>query len=361
MLRAAAALAVTTIFVCEASPDQLLWQTELPEQLRLRSIQAYDEVGPQQSFSQQKRVIFLVRTGGNSSRQRLDAIRSTWAKGLEDANYAAKYTVTGPDRPKVDWTASMVVIASDAECKRKYGDNHERGLTCLEAKAELELMKRTDFDWVMVIDDDVYVNVENVFKWLSRRPEGKSAVWGIPGCGECGTPNNHLTGLCGGPGYAVTRENLARMANSSGPPGKSMQQAFLKDFMTGPDAEWCDVRFSCVAQHHGLQMREAPGFYGWTFQSDDDENSAIRSTEVPPLTFHYADPPRMRRLHAKFEHFSASGESFIGIRMDVAEYARQRKAFVNSMRPATRTDGQGMYSKKRRFLSDFGRRKKWYY
>jgi len=296
----------------------LSWASERQRQLRIRTEVAQHAVSPQQPSRAPKRLVFLVRSGGNTSKQRLAAIRSTWARALDQ-----KYTATAGKSSPISWSASLVVLAGNEECKRLYGDNARAGLTCLEARGELELMKSTDFDWLMVIDDDVYVNVKNLMSWLSSVQLGEKAVWGLPGCGECGDKKKHLTGLCGGPGYVISRENLARMVESSGP------GAFLEDFLTGPDAKWCDVRFACVAQHHGLQLREAPGFYGWGFLSEAEEDRAVRSTEVPPVTFHYADPSRMRSLYGKFQALSPG--SLIMLGASAADYERQKRAFLRSV------------------------------
>lgn len=267
-----------------------------------------DSVGTESEI----KVTFLVRTGGPESQRRLSAIRSTWGKHL-------------PKR-------SLQLLAPDSFCNKTYGDNHGPGLTCLEAVAELKIMQRKDFDWLVVVDDDVYVHLGNLVAQLENIATDVRAVWGIPGCGHC---DGGASGLCGGGGYAVSRVNLVHMASAGWPPTRLEKHTFMHDFMSGPDTEWCDVRFACVAQHHGLHLKLLGGLYGWNLSSAADLDAAMRSTDVPPITFHCAyypqferredrdedededesqvtapfqaksSPDFMRALHARFEEISA--------------------------------------------------------
>merc|ERR1712232_941548 len=184
-----------------------------------------------------------------------------------------------------------------------YGNNHAVGLTCLEAKNELMLLKRIGFDWLVVVDDDVFVHVENLRRALNNISTGQS-VWGIPGCGHCARPQlEHRYGLCGGGGYAIRRQGLLAMAAVNftiASIGSETQLDFINEFMTVGDAKWCDVSFGCVAQNHGLELRSLPGLYGWAFESLEEEDRAINSRYVPPLIFHYVDGTRMRRLFKRF-------------------------------------------------------------
>lgn len=81
-------------------------------------------------------LVILVRTGGPRSPERLESIRSTWGRGVPDH----QLTLFDPhDRE---------------ECDKLCGDNYGRGLTCLDASAYIKLMNRTDWKWLLAVDDD---------------------------------------------------------------------------------------------------------------------------------------------------------------------------------------------------------------
>lgn len=214
-----------------------------------------------------KLLAVLMRNGGPSSQKRVQSIRSTWAQDLEEG--------------------SLILLEADAGCEAQYGDNHGMGLTCLEAKAHLKLMNRTDFDWLLVVDDDTYVFAERLRDTLLGMDPEKKAVYGIPGCGHC---SKGRTGFCGGGGYMLSRKNLLRMAGlEHGPALQASQASFLQSFMSTPDASpECDVRFGCVAQDAGLKPIAVKGLYGWSVKGAHKERRIVElKQDDPPLVLHY--------------------------------------------------------------------------
>mmetsp|Transcript_3417 Transcript_3417/g.6107 ORF Transcript_3417/g.6107 Transcript_3417/m.6107 type:complete len:665 (-) Transcript_3417:216-2210(-) len=231
-------------------------------------------------------LVVLMRAGGPHSGSRLTAVNQTWARGF----------IQGPQSKVVTFLDNPEAAQ---ECRSAYGDNHAFGLTCLEAKNELSLLNRTDFKWVLIIDDDAYAHIPNLEKLVGRLDPYTRAVYGIPGCGHC-TRNRH--GLCGGGGYIISRVNLEDLADQ--------EDLFLDEFLHGPDQDWCDVRFGCVAQRHGMSIQRVPGLYAWKLNATQDFFYG-RSSEVPPLVFHYSEGARMYNLHAMFAEMD-SNDSFDG-------------------------------------------------
>lgn len=229
-----------------------------------------------------KLLAILMRTGGPNSHERLKSVNRTWAQDLEDG--------------------SLFLLPPDAECVAKYGNNHGMGLTCLEAKAHLKLMSRTDFDWLLIVDDDTYVFAQRLRDTLQGMDVDKKEVYGIPGCGKCA---HGLHGFCGGGGYMISRVNLLRMASlEHGPVPAAIQSSFLQSFMQNPDNDWCDVRFACVAQDAGLKPTAVKGLYGWSISGATKERRIVElKQDAPPLVLHYiSDDAHMqliRREHLK--------------------------------------------------------------
>jgi len=201
----------------------------------------------------------------------------------------------------------------DEECKKKYGDNHWAGLTCLEAVAHLKLMDRQDWLWLLVVDDDVFAFPERLRETLGLMDPSKPSVYGAPGCGTCGRGRKSL---CGGGGYIISRINLLRMANltmdSELPVAPAVRKHFLEHFMSPPMEVWCDVRFGCVAQDVGLRLQEAKGMYGNPFAPNEEEATVSMRRADAPLTLHkVGEAEHMHRLYnqSKREQRTSRGKT----------------------------------------------------
>lgn len=217
----------------------------------------------------------LLRTGGPSSPSRLESIRKTWGKDLEEN--------------------SMFKLEDDDSCKSRYGDNHGQGLSCLEAMNHLKMMNRSDFEWLLVVDDDTYVFANRLRRTLRTMDPNKPQVFGAPYCGNCAGGGK---GFCGGGGYVLSRQSLLKMASSQeGPVPPSKGEAFMQHFMTPPDNDWADVRFGCVAREKGLELVGVRGMYGYTMKNGDEDGIALMKWYDPPLVFHMVrNHSHMQRL-----------------------------------------------------------------
>lgn len=182
-------------------------------------------------------------------------------------------------------------------CRQRWGDNHWEGLTCLEANAHVEIMNRTDFTWLLVVDDDTYVVVDRLTSLLKTLDPRRLQVFGNSNCGDCGGGRK---GLCGGGGYFLSRQSLLHMAGmSDGPVPPSVSQAFIDHFMQKPDNVWCDVRFGCVAQDMGLRLVYQDGMYGNPIENEAALSKIIRLKKYkPPLVFHAVrNASYMEKIH----------------------------------------------------------------
>lgn len=230
-------------------------------------------------------LLVLMRTGKSVSRSRIASINETWGRDLENG--------------------SLDLFQPDDECKAKYGDNHWKGLTCLEAANLLRIMNRTDYEWALVVDDDVYVFADRLRDTLRTMDPSKPEVYGAPYCGDCGGGRK---GFCGGSGYIISRLNLLRMADALNAPmtsdlsrGSNLSRAFVEHFMSPPMSVWCDVRFACVAQDKGLRLVGVRGMKGNGIkQNEEDREISFNFTVDPPMVYHNVrNTSDMRRIYWK--------------------------------------------------------------
>lgn len=81
-------------------------------------------------------------------------------------------------------------------------DNHSEGIVCIEGRALFyAYQKRKDFDWIFVIDDDVYVHVHNVHNTITSLDPTLPLVYSTLGCAPKVTCASKAGGgICGGGG-----------------------------------------------------------------------------------------------------------------------------------------------------------------
>lgn len=86
----------------------------------------------------------------------------------------------------------------------------------------------------------------------------------------------------------ISRQNLLSMASAeTSPVPAAKQEAFFNEFMHEPDAEWCDVRFGCVAKMHGLTLEKLEGMHGSPMDHFDEERAILaKSASADMLTLH---------------------------------------------------------------------------
>jgi len=241
-----------------------------------------------------KQLLVLMRTGGSWSKTRFQNVMRTWGQDLEPG--------------------SLVLLERNLDCKMKFGENHGRGLTCLEAKADLKLMNRTDYDWLLVVDDDAYVFVDRVRAMLKSLSPTKREVYGVTNCGNCG---HGRKGLCGGGGFLLSRRSLLSMANAKAAPvPHAIQDSFLTRFVSPPTENYSDVRFGCMAQDAGLRLVHVRGMYSWHEEFSKERGIVALLQGDPPLVMHYIVGEwhfqRLRREHLKVMQSSSSPYSFEG-------------------------------------------------
>lgn len=242
------------------------------------------------------KLLILLRTGSSDSNSRLQSIKNTWASRLADGQ--------------------LRIMEGNDFCRQKYGDNHWEGLTCLEAANHIEIMNSTltNFTWLLIVDDDTYVVVDRFSSLLDRLDPHQPAVYGVPGCGNCG---QNRTGFCGGGGYFISRNNLLKMAGLTDqqPVMPSVAHAFIEHFMQEPDRVWCDVRFGCVAQDMGLRLINQQGLYGNPLSDENEEKRIIRLEQrYPPLVFHKVNnSSQMHRIHGLVVEMASKNENWTKI------------------------------------------------
>jgi hypothetical protein len=158
------------------------------------------------------RVLYVVRTCPKYYETRLsDALATYLAEVPQELIILVgntPYVQTAPDHTRGLHSTdvrNMSVLPTDAvgdDYPDPCPDNHSDGVTCVEGRGLFYAYERRDsFDWLFVIDDDVYAHRHNVEVTASALPADDHRVYTVGGCGhKAKCANDAGGGICGGGG-----------------------------------------------------------------------------------------------------------------------------------------------------------------
>ncbi|CAE7228965.1 C1GALT1 [Symbiodinium microadriaticum] len=239
-------------------------------------------------------VLYVLRSGHQNYKTRIPAVMGTWG---QEVNSTSDGLIMIGD---VSWPSHRPPIIPAEIC----GNDHSRQLCCKTGYALMMAAKHLEeFSWFFVVDDDMYVNLENSRQVLSAYDPKKLIALGIPGCGG-GLCSDKSGGFCGGGGYAISQASLRKLMAPS-------PEAFHKDLMKNLAVEksgqaWDDISISCSLKRHGIELRQIRGLHGWRLPGkgkpiSTEYERAIKSKDPLPITFHYLTSDMMHAIHDRFQ------------------------------------------------------------
>ncbi|CAE7566208.1 unnamed protein product [Symbiodinium sp. CCMP2456] len=277
-------------------------------------------------------VLFVVRSSSQNYGFRVTSIFRTWGQDIASSPSDGLMVVG-------DMAVQHPRIFAVPEC----GNDHSRALCCKTGYA-LQLAYRwlDDFAWFFVLDDDTYVNIENLRQSLSTFSALEPQALGVLGCGP-GFCEDGQGGFCGGGGYALSKAALGViMINST----SSFQLDLMSHLATEKDGMAYDdisargcftVSFSfpgclrglrsamhllrgfqpfkgvaCLLKRHRVRLRSLHGLYAFGSPRqwlDEAYEQAITARSPLPVSFHYVGPFLMEALHNRFARLTESRET----------------------------------------------------
>lgn len=128
-----------------------------------------------------------------------------------------------------------------------------------------EVLRSSDFDWLVKCDDDSFVHLERLVQYVAQLPVGSRDIYGAP--------TRRRDCVCGGGGYVIHRDTVAAIAADS---------AF-------PDCGREDVEVCKAVMRAGGNVIAEPRFNATASPSPAPENDLI--------SCHHLTPADMLRIH----------------------------------------------------------------
>merc|ERR1711972_299440 len=147
-----------------------------------------------------------------------------------------------------------------------------------------------DWDFVYLVDDDVYVFLDHLqLKLCNDFSDGRPRVVGLPGCHtKCGG------GMCGGGGVGFSRADLARFL------GTGSRDEFITEFTNRCQQceGWDDVTVGVFAKSRGMELGRMPGSEPWKMDLESQVDKVVSIHEIPTI-WHYVreDMSQVHKLH----------------------------------------------------------------
>lgn len=201
-----------------------------------------------------------------------------------------------------------ILIASDyLNHQDKYGlnysipkcpRNHSEGPCCSESNGILKAFNELDFDWMFVVDDDVYVYPQMVREIIFKYKDKPYKSLGTPGC-----VSKNIIGFCGGGGYAISKQALGKLIGSD-------QNKFLNDYKTHCDiTNFCDITTADLLKKKNIELIKIPEFKPWGIKKGQEQE--IRDGKVATLHYYGGEltqhlptiHDKMNYLHNIFKNF----------------------------------------------------------
>ncbi|CAE7437351.1 Zranb3 [Symbiodinium necroappetens] len=175
------------------------------------------------------------------------------------------------------------------------------------------------FDWVFIVDDDVYVVVDNLRRVLARlhpRWQLQTAAlgYGITGCVTKGRP----CGFCGGGGYALSAKAVQVLL---GDDTEKFMHRYMNDCQR---TRYCDVTTECLAEQNGTKVFKMHGLHPWRVGNPKWNLTALEgffhtpsgTLKECPISFHYVQESQtMRAAHElakRWEHGERDDGGYFG-------------------------------------------------
>lgn len=247
-------------------------------------------------------VLFVVYTDSMFFATRVLYILSTWGSELAPQSLLMVGDKEGS-------LLGYNVMQSNCPKHRHSGACCKVGVSLYRA---YEKVIKNRLSWAYFTDDDAYVVVKHIVAGLRSKKKHAKTMLGIFGCAV----RNVCAGLCGGGGFAMSREALEAMV---GHPKPMAFQAFIDEFdsyCVRCDM-WGDQAVSAMAQQRRISQVEWPGLHGWLMKKRDFTQDLGVSQRVPvigrpwltdrepepqlPLMYHYIrEEAQFRFLHRLF-------------------------------------------------------------
>ena len=218
------------------------------------------------------KILYIIRSIPKYYDEHLNIQFETWMKHLNEND---DVLVASENKDHID---KFNLKYSTPTCP----PGHDMGVCCSESNAIVKALKEFEFDWAFILDDDVYVYPDKVRSIINKYKDNYNVALGTSGC-----ESNGVEGLCGGGGYAFSKQALQKIV------GKDKNdvlkyESFLEEYKISCEkTKFHDITMGELATKNNIEIIDIPEFKPWGI--DKDEKQLIIDNKIATLHYHGGD------------------------------------------------------------------------
>lgn len=221
-----------------------------------------------------KKILYCIKTT-KQYENRVDALFNTWLIGIEDYIFYSEHE---------DPTKNIIKVCEDGS----YGGLEIKGLNFYNLLSKIEIIdgeKVLDFyDWVFLVDDDTFVNVDNLNSFVETADTTKAygqvfayethsdnPMFNVPGF------DKRIKWYSGGAGLLISSQSLKKID-------------YYENFNTRHD----DVSVGINLMKNGIELVDSD-----LFNSEPPESwGEVDEDVIKKITYHHIPEDRMFKLYS---------------------------------------------------------------
>lgn len=244
--------------------------------------------------------------------KRIGSQLDTWMKNLaKDAVYIIGHDPLEGKEDGATWNSAKECNLAEDERKKGSTSHNGKEFACQYATMMSDAHDAGS-DWLVILDDDQYVNTDNVQKRLDKLDPNKPQMLGMGGCSS-NTEGKKCEGQCGGGGQIISRGALEAMSAKGREGLKEMHGQMTNDQCNG----WPDIATTMLGKVFGVESVDlglgevAP----WRPPEDDPMSPDRLDKEFDDmLIYHKVVPDEMYQMGATKKKHDAAHSSLLQVR-----------------------------------------------
>jgi hypothetical protein len=240
-------------------------------------------------------ILYVIRSIPKYYETRIKSQYDTWFKFLTKNDKVLIASEKKNHNNKFDLNYNI------PDCPPGHGD----GPCCSESNALVKALNNYKFDWIFILDDDVYLYPPKVREIINKYKDNHDIAIGTVGCGA-----KDISGFCGGGGYGFSRRVLEKLIDNN-------ENEFLNIYKNHcNNTQYCDITTADLLVKKNIELINIPELRPWGIQKSDEND--ILENKVATLHYYGGEltkdykeiPEKMGYLHNLFKKIKENSTNF---------------------------------------------------
>jgi len=240
-------------------------------------------------------ILYVIRSIPKYYETRIKSQYDTWFKFLTKNDKVLIASEKKNHNNKFDLNFNI------PDCPPGHGD----GPCCSESNALVKALNNYKFDWIFILDDDVYLYPPKVREIINKYKDNHGIAIGTVGCVA-----KDISGFCGGGGYGFSRRVLEKLIDNN-------ENEFLNLYKNHcNNTQYCDITTADLLVKKGIELINIPELRPWGIQKSDEND--ILENKVATLHYYGGEltkdykeiPEKMGYLHNLFKKIKEKFTNF---------------------------------------------------